>query len=89
MGGLPSDETRREPPEGDRVEVASIRRDPAAYKNSAVGAPTVPRPTPHTDACSLCTVSRICCKGLPPRFPALSRVAASTSDVPVFALEAN
>src|SRR5438552_11954703 len=39
MGGLPCDETRREPPEGDRVEVASIRRDPAAYKKFSRGCP--------------------------------------------------
>ena len=38
-GGLPSHETRREPPEGDRVEVASIRRDPAAYKKFSRGCP--------------------------------------------------
>src|SRR5437773_1236308 len=39
MGGLPSDETRREPPEGDRVEVASIRRDPTAQKKFSRGCP--------------------------------------------------
>ena len=35
----PSCETRREPPEGDRVEVASIRRDPAAQKKFSRGCP--------------------------------------------------
>src|SRR5207247_10749789 len=35
----PSCETPREPPEGDRVEVASIRRDPAAQKKFSHGCP--------------------------------------------------
>ena len=38
-GGRLSVETRREPPEGDRVEVVSIRRDPAAQKIFGRGCP--------------------------------------------------